>query len=451
MQFQTTNPATGETLQTYTFEPESQLTEKLGAAHQAFLRWRNTPLKTRTDCLLRLAEQTEAQSQRLAALLTQEMGKPLSESRSELQKCVRLCRFYAEQAADFLSPQEIASEHTKSYVRFDPLGVILGIMPWNFPFWQVYRYALPALLAGNTTLLKHAPNTTGCGLEIARLFEAAGFPKGVFQTILAHTDDIPKLIADRRVQGVTLTGSEKAGAAVAAEAGRNLKKTVLELGGSDPFIVLPDADLQTAAKIGVQARLLNTGQSCIAAKRFLIHDAVYDEFLSDFKQELEAYLPADPASEAAKIGCLARNDLSDKLEQQIRESVSKGAIKLVGGERKGNFFTPCILTNISPGMPAYHEEFFGPVALFFRLRNEAEIIQLANDTDYGLGASLWTADLEKAEHLAQNIEAGSVFVNQLVHSDPRFPFGGVKQSGYGRELSSWGTHEFTNVKTVVLR
>lgn len=450
MRFQTINPATNKVIRTYTYQDKTTLLAALETADSTFRTWRNTAFSERKDCLNRLAALTEENLDELAALITQEMGKPITEARSEIKKCASLCRYYAETGEALLQPKSIKTDNAKSYVRFDPLGVVLGIMPWNFPFWQVYRYAVPTLFAGNTTLLKHAPNTTGSGLRTAELFAEAGFPKGAFQTILADTDDIPTLIQDRRIQGVTLTGSERAGASVAAQAGSDLKKTVLELGGSDPFIVLADADLKEAAKVGAQARLMNTGQSCIAAKRFLVEEGVADAFLELLEAEMTKRKPDDPTNENTQLGCLARADLSDKLEEQIRNSVKAGAKLHTGGVRDGNFFTPAILTHVKPGMPAYTEEFFGPVAIFMTFKDEDELLHIANATEYGLGAALWTQDIPRAERLARHIESGSVFVNQLVRSDPKLPFGGVKRSGYGRELSEWGIREFTNIKTVAI-
>ncbi|MGF1534837.1 MAG: NAD-dependent succinate-semialdehyde dehydrogenase [Bernardetiaceae bacterium] len=450
MIFETHNPATQAVIEQYHFQTKTELFQSLEQAHLAQQHWRTLAVAERVAAVEKLAQVTATQAENLARLVTQEMGKPIREARAELQKCISLCRFYAERAEDFLSPETIPTANAKSYVRFDPVGVILGIMPWNFPFWQVYRYAIPALLAGNTTLLKHAPNTTGCALRIGELFTEADFPEGVLTVILAHTDDIPALIQDTRIQGVTLTGSERAGAAVAEQAGRALKKTVLELGGSDPFIVLPDADIAAAARAGAQARYMNTGQSCIAAKRFLVHAAVLEDFKEKFYAATQALIVGDPAEETTQIGCLARPDLADQLEGQLQASIAKGAQLLWGGIRQGNFFTPALLTDITPEMPAYKEEFFGPVALLFSFETEAEMIALTNATDYGLGASIWTANTAHAEIIAEQIASGSVFINQITRSDSALPFGGIKRSGYGRELSHWGIREFTNIKTVVV-
>ncbi len=448
--FQTVNPATEKVLHHYSFYSDASLQQMLGKADERFKEWRKTSFKTRKHHLQRLAEVTQVRLEEFALLMTREMGKTITESRSELQKCILLCNYYLEEGEAGLAPQHIKTDNSKSYVRFDPLGVVLGIMPWNFPFWQAYRYALPAIFAGNTTLLKHALNTTACALKIQEVFEEAGYPEGVFQTILADNEQVATLIEDTRIQGVTLTGSEQAGSAVAAQAGKALKKTVLELGGSDPFIVLADADIKKAAQNGAKARMMNSGQSCIAAKRFLVEKSVKNAFVEAFRAEVHALRQGNPESENTDLSCLARTDLSDKLEKQIQDSVKKGAKLLFGGERNGNFFMPAMLTNITPAMPAYHEEFFGPVALLFTFETEEELLHVANATDYGLGASIWTQDLERAERLATKIESGSVFINQMVRSDPKLPFGGIKRSGYGRELSEWGLQEFVNIKTVVV-
>jgi succinate-semialdehyde dehydrogenase / glutarate-semialdehyde dehydrogenase len=387
----------------------------------------------------------------LATTITAEMGKPIVEAEAEVEKCALTCEFYAANAARFLADEPRASSATESYVQFTPLGTVLAIMPWNFPLWQLFRFAAPALMAGNTAMLKHASSVPQCALAIEEVFRASGFPDGVFRTLLISGAAASRLIEDRRIVAVTLTGSDEAGRRVAETAGRAIKKTVLELGGSDPFIVLADADLDAAVETGVRARFQNTGQSCIAAKRFIVEAAVFDEFQERFLEAVRRLRVGDPMERTTQIGPLARNDLRDTLEQQVRASVMCGARVLTGGARlagRGYFFAPTVLTDVSPDMPASCEEVFGPVAAFIRARDVDQAIAVANQTPYGLGANLWTADMARARQLARDIEAGQVFINGMVTSDPRLPFGGVKQSGYGRELAEFGIREFINIQTV---
>jgi len=400
------------------------------------------------DAAARLLRERKDAYARLMAL---EMGKPLAQGAAEAEKCAAACEYYAAQADVMLAPDERKTEARDSYVRFDPLGVVLAIMPWNFPFWQVFRFAVPSLMAGNTALLKHAPNVPQCATALAELFREAGFPEGVFQSLFVEPESVGSLIADNRVSAVTLTGSPKAGASVGEHAGRHLKRSVLELGGSDPFVVLEDADLPAAARHAAEARLINSGQSCIAAKRFIVVEKVADAFLERFGTELERHRVGDPLAPGTDIGPLARFDLRDGLHAQVEESCRRGAKLLFGGAvpaGPGAYYPVTLLTDVLPGQPAFDEETFGPVAAVMRARDERHAIELANTSSYGLGASLWTIDRARAERLAVELETGSVFVNAIVKSDTRLPFGGIKRSGYGRELSEFGMREFVNVKTV---
>lgn len=448
---QSINPATGELIAEYATHTHAEVETLLDAAVRARQPLRNAEFEGRAAWLVAAAEHLETNTEELARLITTEMGKPIREARAEVQKCGWVCRYYAGNGADFLAPIPRATDATESYIAFEPLGTVLAVMPWNFPFWQVFRFAAPALMAGNTALLKHASNVTGCALAIEQCFREAGFPGGAFQALKLPSSEIAPLISDARISAVTLTGSEPAGAAVASAAGKAIKKSVLELGGSDAFIVLADADLDAAVKTAVRARNQNTGQSCIAAKRFIVVDSVADDFTRRLGAEVAALKVADPLSEDADVGCLARPDLLDDIDQQVRSSVEAGATVVVGGVRvegKGSFYQPTVLADVRPGMAAFDEETFGPVAAVVRAKDAGHAVELANLSQFGLGCSLWTADIDGARRLASRIEAGAVFVNGMVASDPRLPFGGVKRSGYGRELSEFGIREFVNIQAV---
>src|SRR5438132_10721391 len=434
MSFQSVNPATGEVLETFAATAPQALEQVLAGAEAAWRDWRHRALGERAALLSAVARLLRERKDRYARTMALEMGKPLHQGEAEAEKCAWACEYYAEHGPTFLAREQRRTEASRSYVRFDPLGPVLAIMPWNFPFWQVFRFAAPALVAGNVAILKHAPNVPRCALDLAALFRDAGFPEAVFQSILVEPDAAGRVIADARIRGVTLTGSPRAGASVAEQAGRHLKKTVLELGGSDPFIVLEDADLEAAARTAAEARLLNSGQSCIAAKRFIVVDRVADRFLERFATEFQARRVGDPLAPGTDVGPQARLDLRSTLHRQVEESLGRGARLLLGGripEGPGAFYPPTILTAVSEGMPAFDEETFGPVAAVIRARDEGDALRLANASSYGLGASVWSRDTARAERLAGELEVGSVFVNSLVKSDPRLPFGGVKRSGYG--------------------
>ncbi len=447
----TQNPATGERLTDYPVHGHSEVNAALDRAVAAFAVWRTRPPEERASALSALAKELRARKAELAALATREMGKTLAESEAEVEKCAVGCEYYANFGAAHIADAAVATSATESYVAFRPLGVLLAIMPWNFPYWQAFRALAPALMAGNVVVLKHASNVTGCALEIEGIVRAAGLPDGVFTTLVVAGSEMEAIVADPRVAAVTLTGSEAAGSAVAATAGKHLKKTVLELGGSDAFIVLADADIAAAAKMAVKARFQNNGQSCIAAKRFIVEESVYEIFLEKFVTNARQLRTGDPLDRATTLGPLARADLRDALEAQVAASVAQGARIATGGKRvagPGYYFEPTIVADVRRGMPMFDEETFGPAAALIRARDVADCVALANDSDYGLGGNLWTSDVERAKELAAQLASGGVFINGMTASDPRLPFGGVKKSGYGRELGAFGIHEFVNVQTV---
>jgi succinate-semialdehyde dehydrogenase/glutarate-semialdehyde dehydrogenase len=446
------DPATGRELATFPELDAAGIEAAIAIAWNSRHGWRDAGPDVRAAMMRSVAGVLRADKQRYAALLTTEMGKPILEAEAEIEKCAWTAAWIADNAARLLADEPVDSTASESYIRFQPLGVVLAVMPWNFPFWQAFRAGLPALASGNVMLLKHSSNVPQSALAIEEVFREAGVPEGVFQTLMIGSGAVERIIADHRVAGVTLTGSEGAGSLVAAAAGKALKKTVLELGGSDPFIVLRDADVAAAATVACRARNQNNGQSCIAAKRFIVEEAVADEFEARFAKAVGALKVGNPMDRGNQVGPLAREDLVDELERQVSESVRLGARALTGGKRLnhggGYYFEPTVLANVRPGMPAYHEETFGPVASVIRVKDAEDALRVANDTDFGLGSAIWTADVEKAKQLAERVEAGLVFINGMVASDARLPFGGVKRSGYGRELGSYGIKEFVNIQTV---
>ena len=446
------NPYNNEVLKEYEDHTQEQVNEGIEKAHRAFLEWRETGFSERSKLMHKAANVLNDNKEKYAKIISLEMGKVIKEARAEVEKCAWVCEYYADKAAGFLAdtPLEMP-DNKKAKIVYNPLGVILAVMPWNFPFWQVFRFAAPNLMAGNTGLLKHASNVPQCAMAIEEIFREAGFPDGAFQSFLISSDLVESIIQHKYVMAATLTGSEKAGQIVASQAGSELKKTVLELGGSDPFIVLKDADIDKAAKAAAKSRMINFGQSCIAAKRFIIEDAVYDEFVSVFQQEIKGLKQGEQLQENADYACMARADLAADLYEQVKKCIDMGAKVIMEGEKPKKdsaFFKPYILENISQDMPAYKEELFGPVASLFKVKDENEAIEIANDSKFGLGASLWTNDAEKADRLARKIESGAVYINELVASSPYLPFGGIKSSGYGRELAETGIKEFVNKKTV---
>lgn len=453
------NPATIETLKTFEPLSDQQLDEKLQRAFETFQNYRRTSFADRVPLMLRAAEILESEKKDFARLMTLEMGKPINAAGQEAEKCAWVCRYYAENAERHLADEIIETNASRSYVHFQPLGVVLAVMPWNFPFWQVFRFAAPGLMAGNVGLLKHSSNVPQCALAIEDIFRRAGFAEGVFQTLLIGSDLVKRVLEDPRVAAATLTGSEPAGRSVASIAGKQIKKTVLELGGSDPFIVMPSADLEMATTTAVKARTINNGQSCIAAKRFIVHAQVYDEFEQRFVAAMKKLRVGDPTDEATDIGPLATEQILKDLEEQVQVSVAAGAKILTGGRKfkakgdlaRGHFYEPTVLVDIPKGSPAYQDEIFGPVASLFRVGNIDEAIDLANATPFGLGSAAWTNDESEIRRCVDELQAGSVFINGMVASDPRLPFGGVKHSGYGRELGAFGIREFVNIKTVWIR
>ncbi len=452
MTIKAVNPTTGETIKEYEEMSPEEVKDAIEKSHQAFLGWRRTSFAERGRLMKKAAQILRDKAEDYARLMAEEMGKPVKSGRSEAEKCAWGCDYYADNAEKFLQPEVIDTDATKSFVTFQPLGVVLAIMPWNFPFWQVFRFAAPALMAGNAALLKHASNVPGCALAIEDIFRKADFPANIFRTLLIGSNQVEAIIANPLVKAATLTCSTDAGRAVSRKAGEMIKKTVLELGGSDPYVILEDADLEAAVTACVASRLTNSGQSCIAAKRFVVVESQRERFEELFVERIRAEKIGDPMEEATTVGPLARHDLRDNLHRQVLESIGKGARCLLGGkvpEGSGAFYPPTVLTNVKRGMPAYDEELFGPVAAIIPVKDEEEAIRVANDSRFGLGAAIFTRDVAKGERIAANeIEAGCCFVNAVVKSDPRLPFGGVKDSGYGRELSHYGIKEFVNIKTV---
>jgi succinate-semialdehyde dehydrogenase / glutarate-semialdehyde dehydrogenase len=454
MAIASTNPATGETLRTFDALSTAELDSKIQRAFDAFHSHRRTSFADRAARMLRAAQILEADKERIARIMTIEMGKPIKSAGDEVMKCAWACRYYAENAEQALADEAIATNASRSFVRFQPLGVVLAVMPWNFPFWQVFRFAAPALMAGNTGLLKHSSNVPQCALAIEEVLVRAGFTDGEFQTLLIESNAVGQVIDDRRVAAVTLTGSEPAGMQVASAAGKQIKKTVLELGGSDPFIVMPSANLEEAAGTAVKARTVNSGQSCIAAKRFIVHEKIYAEFERRFVAGMQALKVGDPMDPATDIGPLATVQILKELDEQVQQAAAAGALVLTGGKRldhAGNFYEPTVLAGVPKSCPVYYQELFGPVAMLFRVGSIEGAIEIANDSDFGLAASVWTQDESERSRFIDEIEAGQVFVNGMVASDPRLPFGGIKRSGYGRELGAFGIREFVNAKTVWIK
>ncbi|MBV8452657.1 MAG: NAD-dependent succinate-semialdehyde dehydrogenase [Deltaproteobacteria bacterium] len=454
MKIKSINPVNGETIDTYDEMTPEEAASAAENAYQAWTSWRQTSFAERGRLMTQAGLILRERKRELAKLMALEMGKPLKQGIAEAEKCAWVCDYYADNAEVHLAPDLIRTEGSKSYVAFEPLGVILAVMPWNFPLWQVFRFAAPALMAGNTGILKHSSNVPGCALVIEQIFTQAGFPMGTFRTLLIGSHQVQAVIEHSRVRAVTLTGSTPAGKSVAAQAGAALKKTVLELGGSDPYVVLEDADLDLAIQTCVNSRLINSGQSCINAKRFVVVEPVLPAFTEGYVALMKSKKVGDPLLEETEVGPMARHDLRDELHQQVLASIKQGAKLLLGGEvpsGSGAYYPPTILADVRPGMPAYDDELFGPVAAIIRANNEQDAVRIANDSVFGLGAAVFTRDVKRGERLARELEAGSTFVNALVASDPRLPFGGIKQSGYGRELGSYGIREFVNVKTVYIK
>lgn len=445
------NPFNNKLITEYKDHSISDVDSIINDVYKEWKNWKSTSFVLRSKLMKNAGEILRSESQKFAELMTSEMGKVISQAKAEIEKCAALCDYYAENAQQMLSDELIQTDASKSYVSFEPIGSIFAIMPWNFPFWQVFRFAVPNLMAGNTAILKHAPNVCGCSLAIEEIFQKAGFPENVFRSLIIPVELAERVIANDLVAGVTLTGSAGAGSIVASQAGKYLKKSVLELGGSDPFIVLKDADLGKACQVGTDSRLLNAGQVCISAKRFIVEEEIADEFIESQKRLFENYKIGDPMKTEIEMGPMARLDLLENINDQVQKSIEMGASLICGGkiiESEGFFYQPTILTNVKKGMPVYDEETFGPVSVIIRVKNTEAAIKVANDTMYGLGASIWTTDLSRGEAVACKIEAGAVFVNRMTKSDVRMPFGGIKKSGYGRELAAYGIKEFLNIKTI---
>ena len=451
MEFSTINPWNLEPIEKFNNHTDEEANGIIESVDSTFHQWKKTSFEQRSALLIKVGEVLLKNKQTYAAHITEEMGKPISESLAEVEKCAWVCKFYAENAAKFLAPRVVETDASKSFVRYDPLGVIYAIMPWNFPFWQVLRFAAPALMAGNTAILKHAPNVTCCAYDIEEAFKKAGYPENAFRTLVLSNDQASAIIKHPKVRAVSLTGSERAGEAVASTAGSVLKPSVLELGGSNAVIVLKDADVDAAVDTGFRARFLNSGQSCIAGKRFLVADEIHDEYVEKFLKRVEDLKFNDPTDVSTKIGPLARVDLAEGIEKQVNGSLEKGAVLKMGGKRDGAKYDATVLTNVTPGMPAFDEELFGPVAPFIRIKDFDEAIKLSNQSSFGLGVTICTGNSEAALERVHEFDEGAVFINELVKSDPRLPFGGIKRSGFGRELSAEGILEFVNAKTVYVK
>jgi succinate-semialdehyde dehydrogenase/glutarate-semialdehyde dehydrogenase len=454
MALQTINPSTGKIEKTFKEHTSEEVSKIIDSVDKTFNTWRGVQYSERKKLMMNAAKILRDKKDYYGKILTIEMGKPIKQAIAEVEKCAWVCEYYAENSEKLLSEEKIETDASQSFVRFDPIGIVLAVMPWNFPFWQVFRFAAPALMAGNAGVLKHASNVPMSALAIEEIFLNAGFPENLFRTLMIGSSAVEDVIKNPKVKAATLTGSEPAGKKVAESCGRLLKKTVMELGGSDPFIVLEDADIETAVKTAITARLINNGQSCIAAKRFIVVKNIFDEFEKKFVERMSKVVVGDPMNDETELGPIAREDLLEELDAQVKESVKKGARILCGGnkiKREGFYFEPTIISNLKPGIPAYDDEIFGPVASLIKAEDEDDAIRIANDSNFGLGASLWTNDIEKAKIIASKIDSGSVFVNGLVKSDPRLPFGGIKNSGYGRELSHYGIKEFVNIKTVWIK
>ncbi len=448
MVFKSIFPYTQETIAEYPLMDDIAVNKSIAAAEEAYAVWKNSSFLQRTTVLKNAAAILKRDRDALATLITNEMGKVIGEAKAEVEKCAYVCEYYAEHAEAFLKDESLEAGYAKSFISYEPIGAVLAIMPWNFPFWQVFRYAAPTLMAGNVTLLKHAPNVCGCAKIIEQIFIEAGAPKAVFQTLIIDTLAVEKLLETNIVQAVTLTGSEKAGSSVAALAGKNIKKSLLELGGSDALIVLPDADMKNAAAVALQSRMLNAGQSCIGSKRFIVLQDAMDSFLHQLNELIKNFKQGNPFDKDVTTGPMARIDLVENLQQQLQQSIKQGAQLQFGGEVNNCNFTPSLLLNVQKGMAAFEQETFGPLAAVITAKDEAEAIALANNSQYGLGGSIWTKDIDKGIALARKINTGAVFINSLVKSDPRLPFGGIKKSGYGRELGRQGILEFVNAKTI---
>jgi succinate-semialdehyde dehydrogenase/glutarate-semialdehyde dehydrogenase len=451
MEFKSINPYNNELVGQYTAQTEAETTAMLNKSAEAFAKWRKVPLEERAKLMYSAGQVLRDNVEEYAEMITLEMGKPINESRGEVKKCALVCDYYAENAATFLADEIIETDASKSFVQHHPIGTVFAIMPWNFPFWQVFRFAAPTLMAGNTGILKHAPNVFGSAIKIEEVFTKAGFPEGVFQNMIIHHDKTESIIAHDTVKAITLTGSEGAGSAVAQIAGKYIKKSLLELGGNNAFIVWEDADIDKAVKTAVTARMMNCGQSCIAAKRFILLEGIYDEFVTKFTKAVKELKSADPIAEDTKVGTLARKDLADQLQKQVTQSVKKGAELLLGGKQDNCYHEPTVLGNVKPGMPAFDEETFGPLAAMIKAKTIEEAFALSEQSKYGLGVTVCTTNIEKALSMSELVSDGAYFINELVKSDPRLPFGGEKSSGYGRELAKDGMMEFVNRKTIYVK